>query len=80
MFYTKKNFITSNIYQEGSPRYNFYAFDIRIQEYSSAQPTRLGFDFSPADPAATNLIGNDLLLTNFKKSNNSDGQKRFDLI
>ena len=61
---TQKDFITSINYPDGKPGYNFYVFDTRHhQNYSSAQPIKVKFDFMPAVPAATNLIGNALLLT-----------------
>ena len=61
---TQKDFIISNNYPDGKTSYNLYIFDTRHhQEYSSAQPTEVMFDFIPAFPAA-NLNGYSLLLTN----------------
>ena len=67
-YITQKDFITSNNYADGNPGYNLYVFDIpHHQDYSSAQPIKVGLDFRPAVPAATNLIGYAFLLTNKKK-------------
>ena len=56
-------------------------FDMKkIGRKSSAQPIKVRFDFRPAVPAATNLIGYALLLTNKKISISSDGQRQFDLV
>ena len=64
-YFTQKNFITSNNYPDGNLGYNLYVFVIRHQQdYSSAQPIKVRFDFRPAVPAATILIGYALLLTN----------------
>ena len=61
----KKDFITSNEYENVSPGLNSYVFDIKHhQNFSSAQPVKVMFDFRPAVPTATNLIGSALLLTN----------------
>ena len=58
-----------------------YLFDIRHhQDYRSAQPIKVRFDFRPAIPAATNLIGFALLLTNKLVSVSSDGQRQFGLV
>ena len=79
-YITQKDFVTSNNYPDGNPGYILYVFDIRHhQHYSSAQPIKVRFDFRPAVPAATNLIGYALLITK-KKSISSDGQKQFDLV
>ena len=57
-YVTQKDFVTSNIYPDGNPGYNLYVFDIRRhQDRNSAQPIKVRFDFRPAVPAATNLIG-----------------------
>ena len=78
---TQKDFVTSNIYPHGNPGYNLYVFDIRHhQYYSSAPPVKVTFDFRPAVPAGTNLIGYALLLTNKKISISSDVQRQFDLV
>ena len=64
-YITQKDCITSNDYPGGNHGYNLYVFDIRHhQDYSSAQPIKIRFDFRPAVLAATNLIGYALLLTN----------------
>ena len=66
-YITQKDFVTSNDYPDGNLGYNFYVFDIKHhQDFSSAQPIKVTFDFRPAVPAATNLIGYALLLTNKK--------------
>ena len=58
-----------------------YVFDIRHhQDYSSAQPIKVKFDFRPAVPAATNLIGYALLSKKKLVSVSSDGQRQFDLV
>ena len=45
-YITQKAFITSNNYQDGNPGYNLYVLDIQHhQDFSSAQPTKVGFDF-----------------------------------
>ena len=78
---TQKDFVTSNNYPDGNPGYNLYVFDIRHhQKYSSAQPNKVRFDFIPAVPATTNLIGYPLLLTNKLVSVSSDGQRQLDLV
>ena len=80
-YITQKEFITSNNYPDGNPGYNLYVFDIRHhQDYSSAEPIKVTFDFRPAVPAATNLIGYALLLTNNLVSVSSDGHRQFDLV
>ena len=64
---TQKDFITSNDFPDGNLGYNLYNFYFRHhQDYSSAEPIKVRFDFRPAVPAATNLIGYVLLLTNKK--------------
>ena len=64
-YITQEGFITSNSYPDGNPGYKLYVFDIRHhQDYSSAQPIKVRFDFRAAIPAATKLIGYALLLTN----------------
>ena len=56
-------------------------FGIRYhQDYSSAQPIKIKFDFRPAVPAGTGLLGYALLLTNKYLSNSSDGQHHFNLV
>ena len=50
------------------------------QDYSSAQPIKVRIDFRPTIPAATNLIGYALFLTNILLSVSSDRQKQIDLI
>ena len=56
-YYTQKDFETSNNYPDVNPGYSLYVFDIRHhQDYSSAQPIKVGFDFRLAVPAATKLI------------------------
>ena len=56
-YITQKDFITFNEKANDNPGYNLYMYDIRHhQEYSSAQPIKVRFDFRPAVPAATNLI------------------------
>ena len=50
----QKAFITSNNFPDGNLGYYIYVFDIRHhQDYSSAQPIKVRFDFRPAIPAAT---------------------------
>ena len=67
MYITQKDFVTSNYYPDGNPGYSLFVFDIRhLQGYSSAHPFKVGFDFRPAVPAATNLIGYAFLLRNKK--------------
>ena len=79
-YITQKDFKTSNNYADGKPGYNLYVFDIRHhQGYSSAQPIKLGSNFRPVVPAATNLIRYALLLTNKLVSVSTDGQRQFDL-
>ena len=78
---TQKDFISSNNNPEGNPGYNLYVFDIRHhQDFSSAQPIKVRFNFGPAVPAATNLIGYALLLTSKLVLLSSDGQRQFDLV
>ena len=80
-YVTQKDFITSNIYPDGNLGYNLYVFDNRQhQDYSSAQPMKVRFDFRPAVPAATNLLGYAPLLTNKLVSVSNDGQRQFDLV
>ena len=80
-YITQKHFITTNDYPDGNPGYNLYDFDIRHhQHYSSAQPIKVRFDSRPAFPAALNLIGYALLLTNNLVSVSGDSQRQFDLI
>ena len=79
-YMTLKDFITSNNYPEGNPGYNLHVSDNRHQDYSSAQPIKVRFDFRPAVPAATNLIGYALLLMNKSISVSCDGQRQFDLV
>ena len=80
-YLTQKNFIASTNYLDDNAGFNIYVFDIRhYQDYSSAQPTKVGFDSRPAIPAGNNLIGYALLLTNKLVSLSSDGQKQFDMI
>ena len=69
-YITQKDFVTSNNYPDGNPGYKLYVFDFRHhQDYRSAQPIKVRFDFRPALPAATNLLGYALLLTNKKNIN-----------
>ena len=78
---TQKDILTSNKYPVGDLGYNLYVSDIRHhQGYSSAQPIKVRFDFRPAVPAATTLIGYALLLTIKKISFSSDDQRQFDLV
>ena len=80
-YFSQKDFITSNNYRDANPGYILFVFDFRHhQDYSSAQPVKARFDFRPAFPAATNLIGYALLLSNKLVSVSSDGQKQIDLI
>ena len=66
-YITQKNIVTSNDYTDDNPGHNLYVFDIRHhQDYSSPQPIKVWFDFRPAVPATTNLVGNALLSTNNK--------------
>ena len=75
-YFTQKDFVNSKNYPDGNPGYSLYVFDLRHhQDYSSAQPIKVRFDLRPAVPAATNLIGYALLLTNSLVSVSSDGQK-----
>ena len=49
----QKHFLTSNNYPDGNAGYSLYVFDIRNdQDYNSAQPIKIRFDFRPAVPAA----------------------------
>ena len=78
---TQKDFIKSNKYPDANTGYILYVFEIRHhRDYSSAQPIKVGFDFRPTVPAATNLFGYALLLTNKLVSVSSDGQRQFDLV
>ena len=80
-YLTQKIFIASTNYLDDNAGFNIYVFDIRhYQDYSSAQPIKVGFVFRPAIPAGNNLIGYALLLTNKLVSLSSDGQKQFDMI
>ena len=80
-YITQKDFKTSNKYPDGNPGYEVYVFDKRHhQDYSSAHPINVKFDFRPAVTAATKLIGCVLVLTNKLISVSSDGQKQYDLI
>ena len=80
-YFTQKYFITCNNYPDGNPAYNLYVFDVRHhQDSSSAQRIKVRFDFRPAVPAATNLNGYALSITNKKLSISSDGQSHFDLV
>ena len=80
-YIAQKDFITSNNYPDGNPGYNLYVFDIcHHQDYRSAQPIKVRFEFRPANPVATNLIGYALLLTKNVVSKSSDGQRQFELI
>ena len=80
-YLTQKDFIESTNYPDDNAGFNIYVFDIRHhQDFSSAQPTKVGFDSRPAIPAGNNLIGYALLLTNKLVSLSSDGQKQFDMI
>ena len=81
IYITRKDFITSKNCPAGNPGYNLYVFDIHHhQDYSSAQPIEVRFDFRPAVPAVTNLIGYALLLTIKKVSIFSDGPRQFHLV
>ena len=78
---TQKDFITSNNYRDGNPKFSFDVFHFQHHRvYSSAQPFKVRIDFGPAIPAATNLIGYAFVFTNKLVSVSSDGQKQFDLI
>ena len=80
-YITQKDFLASNNYPDGNPGYKFNVFLIlHHEDYSSAQPTKVRFDVRAAVPAAANLIGYALLLTNKLVSVSSDGQNRFTLI
>ena len=80
-FNTQKGFVTSNKYPDGNPGFNINVFDIRHhQDYSSAQPIKVKFDFRPAVPAATSLVENALLSRNTLVSQSSDGQRQNYLI
>ena len=53
-YITQKDFVTSKNCPYGNPGYNLYIFDIRHhQDYTSAEPIKVSFDFRPAAPAAT---------------------------
>ena len=72
---------TSKNYPGGNPGYNLHGFDIRHhQDFVTAQPNKVWFDFSRAVPAATSLIRYALLLTNKLVSVSGDGQTHFDLV
>ena len=80
-FFTQEVFITSNYYREGNPGYNLHIFDVRHhQDFSSAQPVKVRFEFRPAVPAATKLIWCTLLLTNKLVPVSSNVKRRFDFI
>ena len=80
-YITQKDFVTSDNYPVGNPGYNLYVFDIRHhQDYNSAHSVKVRFDFRPAVPAATSLIGYALLITNKKISIFSAGQGQIDLV
>ena len=71
----------SSNYPDSNRGYNFNVFDIRHhQQYNSAQPIKVRFDFRSAVPAATNLIGYALLLINELVSVSGDGKKQLDLM
>ena len=81
LYITQKAFLTSNNYPGGNPGYNVYVSDNHHhQDFSSAQNIRVRFDFRPVVPAATNLTGYAVLLTNKLVSVSSDGQKQFNLV
>ena len=64
-YITQKDFITSNNYPDGNSGNKIYDFYNRYhQDYSSAQPIKVRFDFRQAVPAAKNLIGYAFLLAN----------------
>ena len=72
--------MNSNKYLDGNPRSNLYVFPFRHhQDFVSVQLIKGRFDFRPAAPVATNLIGYILLLTNKLVLVSSDVQKQFDL-
>ena len=78
---TQKTFIISNNYPDVNPGYDLYVFDIRHhQDYTSAQPIKVSFDFSPAVRAASNLFGYALFLRNKLVPVSSVGQRQFDLV
>ena len=53
---TQKDFITPNHYAENSPGEKIYVSDTcHHQDFTSAQPIKLRFDFKPAVEAATVL-------------------------
>ena len=75
------SYIKRSSYMEDVTTENNDNNDIRHHpDYSSAQTIKVRFDFRPAVPAATNLIGYALLLTNKLVSVSSDGQRQFDLV
>ena len=77
---TQKDFTISNNYPEDNPSYNFYVFDIRhYQDFSSAQPTKVSFDFRPSVVVALKLIDYAPLLTNKTLKISSDEQRQLDL-
>ena len=80
-YITQKYFLTPNFYRDGNPGYILYVFDIRHhQDYSSAPPIKVRFNFGPPVLIATNLVGYALLLKNKLLSVSSDGERHFDLI
>ena len=81
IYITQKDFKTSDNYPDGKPGCNIYVLDVRHhQDFSSARPIKIGFDFRPAVPAATSLFDCALLLTKKLVSVSSDGQKQVDLV
>ena len=79
--FTQKDSITSNKYSDGNPGYILYVFDVRHHQiHSSAQPIKVKFDFRPAVPATTDLIGYAHLLSNKLLWVSSYGQRHFDLV
>ena len=80
-YITQKDYIFSNEDANDKTGYNLYLIDtIQHQNLTFLQLIKVRFDFKPAVPAATNLIGYAHLLTNRKKTISSDGQRHFDLI
>ena len=79
-YITQSDFVTSCVHRDGNPDYKSFLSEIlHHQIYISAKRIKVRFDFRAAVPAATNLIGYDLLLTNKLVSVSSDGQRQFDL-
>ena len=77
---TQKGFITSFNNPQDNLGYNLHVFDIRQhQDFSSAQPIEIRFDFRSPIEAAANLIGYAIFLTNKMISIISDRQRQFDL-